>query len=456
MRRSKTAGALAVTRTLAVVGLMTATSAGIAAPKTEVAAHAEQSVPRPNQAVRVADGAAGLGPLEPWLAVDPSDSRRALVTAMTAGARGSVIYASDDGGRTWDRAAQSDGSDIFPSGDPMITFGLDGTAFFTTLASGMMVWRSDDEGRHWREGVTVPGGSYDRQFVRVVTGDGADQGRIYTAGKIGITVFESIASDVIAVSYSDDGGVSYQSPRLFLPPPGEQILHVVTDLMVESGGDLLLPYIGFIRRGGGEGPRDGRLTGRFSLLRLSNDAREHEGPFEMATMHTYGNARRGLSRMGLGGGRLALDSASGAMYLVWPEAVGERIQIYMATSVDGGRTWSEPQRVNDGGFDANLSNPGLAVSDGVVAVTWNDRREDPSGRCFRLFGAVSTDGGSTFGPGVPLTEGRACMDGRWANGGDTQGLAGLGAGRFLATALHDVGGERQLWVVEFAIEAEAP
>ncbi|NKB87147.1 MAG: hypothetical protein GKS06_02865 [Acidobacteria bacterium] len=408
-------------------------------------------VPVPGATSRVGDGALGLEPLEPWIAADPADPSRILVAAMTTGTNGlsSVIYTSPDRGASWHRATLADGTQLFPGGDPAATFGLDGAAFFTTLHNGMTVWRSDDAGRNWLDGVQVPGGSYDRQWIDVDRSGGPDRGRVYSAGKVWITVLERIARDVMAVSYSDDRGASFRSPRLILPPPNEQILHVATDLIVDKNGDVLVSYLTFLLRDEADRPDDGSLAGRYWLIRLTDDGRTHEGLFEIAPRRSYGHASPALSNMGLGGGGLELDPTTGRMYLVWPEAVRDRIQIYAAASADGGRTWAEPQRVNSGGFDANLSNPAIAASDGVVAVTWNDRRADPEGICFQLYGAVSVDGGSTFGPGVPLTTGRACMSGRWANGGDTQGLVGLGDGRFLATALHDTAQGRELWAVEF-------
>lgn len=410
----------------------------------------------------VADGALGLEPVEPWLAVDPNDPKHLIASAMTTATDGlqAVVYASGDGGRTWTRAERGEGERLFPGGDPMATFGPDGEAYFTTLADDMTVWRSDDGGTRWPQRTRVPGGTYDRQWVAVDLGDGPRRGRVYSAGKVWITVFDNLARDAMAVSYSDDGGRTFRSPRLFLPDPDDEVLNVVSDLQVAGDGDVLVPFLTYFWRG--ERSRAGRaaLVGRYSLARLGDDGRTHAGPYEIAPRYSFGNAHP-AGMKGLGGGKLGVDRSAGRfagrLYLVWPQVIDDRLQVVVARSADGGRTWREPVRVNDGGFDADHSNPTLAVGDdGTVAVTWNDRRDDPSGRCFRLYGTVSTDGGETWHDNVVLGDGRACPGGRWANGGDTQGLVALPDGGFVAAWIRQVDEGLQLWSTAFTVERDRP
>jgi hypothetical protein len=362
----------------------------------------------------------------------------------------SAVWASHDEGRTWIRARRSGGAEDFPDGDPMATFGPDGAAYFTTLANGFTAWRSSDGGRHWRDPTHVPGGSYDRQWLAVDGTDGPFRGRLYTAGKIWVKVIGSITQDIMALSHSTDGGATFAWPELVLPRPDEEVLHSVTDLLVAPDGALVVPFLSHFWNGPRAGPGDGRLSGRFAVLRSEDGGRSFSDPHEVAAVAGFGHARPELSNKGLGGGRLVADRSdgpyAGRLYLVWPQAVGDALQIFVAASSDGGRSWHEPVRVNDGGTSSAHSNPAIAVNrDGVVMVTWNDRRDDPTDRCFRLYAAASDDGGVSFGPNRPIGTAPACPGGRWANGGDTQGLVALDGGDFVAAWINNVEDRLDVW-----------
>lgn len=114
--------------------------------------------------------------------------------------------------------------------------------------------------------------------------------------------------------------------------------------------------------------------------------------------------------------------------------------------------------VNDDTGSANHSNPAITVTDaGVLVVLWNDRRADPLDRCFRARASASLDGGATFVPSVPLTITDVCPATgdladfstrrfrlRFANGGETQGLAPLPGGDVLAVWVDEVDGVMHL------------
>jgi hypothetical protein len=53
--------------------------------------------------------------------------------------------------------------------------------------------------------------------------------------------------------------------------------------------------------------------------------------------------------------------------------------------------------------------PTVAIApDGTLGVSWYDRRNDPTRRCWELFFAVSTDAGASFGPNVPISSAPSC------------------------------------------------
>jgi hypothetical protein len=98
------------------------------------------------------------------------------------------------------------------------------------------------------------------------------------------------------------------------------------------------------------------------------------------------------------------------MYVVYTENVDDHLQIRLSYSPDKGKTWSTPRIMNDdpnprpsGGPDHIL--PAVAVNNnGVVLVTWHDRREFVDGTGWRIRATASLDGGDTWLPSVPVSE----------------------------------------------------
>ncbi|MGQ9582932.1 MAG: hypothetical protein ACUVV6_05385, partial [Thermoplasmatota archaeon] len=84
----------------------------------------------------------------------------------------------------------------------------------------------------------------------------------------------------------------------------------------------------------------------------------------------------------------------GTVWVVWMDNRSGDEDIYMATSTDGGSTFSPNTRVDDGPPGTNQSHPSIAISgSGRVAVAWEDTRGgDRDIRC------AFSDGGSSFGP----------------------------------------------------------
>jgi Neuraminidase (sialidase) len=99
------------------------------------------------------------------------------------------------------------------------------------------------------------------------------------------------------------------------------------------------------------------------------------------------------------------------VYAVFPAIVSDRIQIQSSYSADQGKTWSKPVTVNDdrspeqGGKGPDHLLPSVAVNkDGVVLVTWYDRREAQDNLGWKLRAAASLDGGETFSASVPIAD----------------------------------------------------
>lgn len=91
---------------------------------------------------------------------------------------------------------------------------------------------------------------------------------------------------------------------------------------------------------------------------------------------------------------------------VWTTTKEGAADVYVATSTDGGGTFSSPKRVNDQPGDASANNeqpPRVAMSGSaaapVLTVVWSKRNEGPQrARRDAIRMARSVDGGRTFGP----------------------------------------------------------
>lgn len=102
----------------------------------------------------------------------------------------------------------------------------------------------------------------------------------------------------------------------------------------------------------------------------------------------------------------AADPARGNLYIAWADKRTGDADILFSASRDGGRTWSAPRRVNDDPArnHANQFQPQLAVApNGVISVSYFDTHRDTRHRLIDVSLAQSVDGGKTFLPSVRVT-----------------------------------------------------
>jgi hypothetical protein len=132
----------------------------------------------------------------------------------------------------------------------------------------------------------------------------------------------------------------------------------------------------------------------------------------------------------------AAVDAAGVVYVAWEDARfsgGARDGIALATSADGGRTWSAPRQVN-GAPAVEAFRPAIAAGPGGLAVTYYDFRDDVPAEAHRtwttFWRATSADGGATWRDeplGGPFDLRLAPDAGGWFLG-DYTGLAARGGG----------------------------
>jgi hypothetical protein len=421
--------------------------------------------------------------VESVLALNPRDPQNLIAASMVFGQqKGVAVYASHDGGQSWRRGTQAPGgSAVFDGLDPAVAFDRAGAAYFLSIGDELVVWQSTDGGRTWGARSVVPGSAWDRPWIACDrSGRGPFDGRIYVAGKLPVRVFGHIARDIIAFSFSNQLGVTFPFPRLLLPAPEKALLNTVSDLLVAPNGRVIMVLEDF----GLQNLRAPLLSGTYDTIVSTDGGRTFTEPRPGPAFRVFGHAREGKSLFALGGARIAIDSSRGSrrgsLYLTWLDTVDGYYHVMAATSSDGGETWSPPVRVSDNTTATDQSTPGIAVTDqGVVGVSWYDRRNDLTDGCYQLFFAVSTDGAATFSKNQMIDSHQTCplaksgstnrVGGapsrsadpvtslyRFKNGGDTQGIVALPGGGFRLAWIGDQAGEMQLWSTTVLVRAKRP
>jgi hypothetical protein len=95
---------------------------------------------------------------------------------------------------------------------------------------------------------------------------------------------------------------------------------------------------------------------------------------------------------------------AGNIYVVMYNWTGTYMRVIMIRSTDGGKTWSQPIHPVPDKYTHDQFFPAISVNkEGLVGVSWLDRRNDPNDINYQAFAAISYDGGQTFGPNWQLT-----------------------------------------------------
>lgn len=93
---------------------------------------------------------------------------------------------------------------------------------------------------------------------------------------------------------------------------------------------------------------------------------------------------------------LAVDNSPAGksrLYMTFYNWTGSFMQVLITHSADGGNTWSTPAPVAPASATNDQFKPYVSVSStGSVAVTWLDRRDDPSNVTYRPYAAFSRNG----------------------------------------------------------------
>ena len=372
----------------------------------------------------------------PAVAADPGDPRHIVMVNDNFVTGECEFRVTFDGGSRWD-AGKLKAPDGFPSppcrtlssgGYPHVNQSLafgTGQNVYTVFdapkgpqqvygapsfgqgqADSVLVARSSDGGRTFNTAVVAiaaPDGAPFPFYIRSTLGVQArpDGDRLLVAAW-GVAVTSGGPADGagdrrLVTASSADGGTTWSAP-VDASAPGEQVREPSAPVVAPDGA----VYVAWRNRDTGAAPSN-------VIVGKSTDGGR-------TWARNLAGAVTGLGQ-GAGGGmpQLALDRASGALYLVYQETepYGD-LDIFFQRSTDGGATWSSPKRVNDDATGNKIRQhvPHMAVAaNGRIDVVWLDRRHAyptpvlpaPRGEA-DVYYANSTDGGRTFSPSRRITD----------------------------------------------------
>ncbi|MFI4969224.1 MAG: sialidase family protein [Lysobacterales bacterium] len=354
------------------------------------------------------DGVAAQGTLfvdaevEPWLVVDPRDSRR-LIGAWqqdrwsSGGARGLVVGASADGGRNWTRHSvpftrcaggnAENGGDYARASDPWLAIAPDGTAYVAGLAfdgfalqagsvSAVLVGRSSDGGATWSAASALIRESGGATFndKSSATADPVDAHLVYA-------VWDRVTSEDSGATWftrTIDAGRTWEAPRAIYDPGahGQTLGNIVAVVPNGTLVDLFTEIDTAV---------NGTTSAFLGVVRSTDNGLAWSAPFRIADelpVGTHDPETGAPVRDGSLVPAIAVGPG-GSLFVVWQDArfsAGAHDGIAIARSDDGGFTWSAPTRVNsDAAVPAFV--PAVDVrGDGMIGVTWYDFRADTADR----------------------------------------------------------------------------
>lgn len=366
--------------------------------------------------VQVSAGNASRLHHEVTIAASPSDPARLLACSMIFDSKDAsrhvVAYLTADGGKTWTPTLEVKTTAFV--GDPTCAFGVAGDAYLAALPlhyesdadHETLVYRSADGGATWSQPTSLP--FIDREWLVVDGTSGPRRGLLYLHGNaVRDPTVDGDERIVFTLFRSTDGAKTFGAPQKLFSD-GDHMSFGTGNAVVLSDGTYAAVLSEWTDRKNLVENDFKKPGGKIKIVRSKDGGKTFEKAVVAADWHGCQGWTPGLAM-------LAADSSAGPfrdrLYVTWPDRRSGRCEILFSSSADKGETWSPPITINDDQSPAQRDRarphllPAVAVNkDGVVGVSWSDRRDAAEpGRQWTARFAASLDGGETFTPSVPLS-----------------------------------------------------
>lgn len=338
----------------------------------------------------------------PSVARNPRDPANLVVVNRVDRPRfDAVLHWSTDGGRTWRPTSLP-----LPEGKdrpyaPDVAFGPDGILYVTYVnltgpgnaPETLWIARSENGGQTLSEPLRVAG-QYSFQARLAVDPDGVVHVTYLQATHVGLLQLSGPAP--IVATRSSDGGRTFSDPVAV--SDSDRLRVGAASPVIDANGDLVVLYEDF-----------------------KDDVRDFQNlegpvwpePFALVLTRS-GDGGRSFSRgVELESGVVPTKrflvflpefpslaaGPDGSLFVSWADGRNGEEDVFLRRSDDGGRTWTEPARVNDNPADDGTSQylPKVAVAPGGrVDVLFLDRRRDPADVMTDAFLAWSVNRGASF------------------------------------------------------------
>jgi hypothetical protein len=359
---------------------------------------------------------------EPWVDVNPTNPLNLIAVWQQdrwsdGGAHGLVTAVSHNGGASWARTfphfsvcaggTAANGGDYDRASDPWVSFGPDGTAYQVSLSfnandatNAVLGSYSTNGGDTWSEPWTIIRDSGNRDVAYAfndkesVTADATTPGYAYAVWDRFVTPSgtsrESIEGMIHSASFREpiwfsrttDGGKTWE-PARNIYDRSEFNGTIGSQIVVAGNGDLLDFFDEFFIHKNAQGARGEWM----SLIRSTDKGMTWDrrstmiAPSRERVAFDPDTGRNIRAEGGLP--EVAIDRASGALYVVWQDASFSGVdEIAFSMSTDNGHTWSTPIKVNQTPRSSTAANQQAFVAgvhvaaDGTVAATYYDFRNN--------------------------------------------------------------------------------
>jgi hypothetical protein len=327
---------------------------------------------------------------EPFVAVNPVQPNN-IVAAWIQGPFQNIIAAvSFDGGQNWQQVpipfSVCSGGSYLGTGDPWLSFAPNGDLYAIALAGNtsaeVFVTKSSDGGLHWSAATLVSGNVDLPPDHPSITADPTDARRVFaiwggtSSGKRGTAVF----------ARTTDGGLTWDAPHRIVQTNPQSFIQFSQILVLPDG--TLVDIFEFFE----QQPNKPITFTSLQVLRSADHGQTWSAPINAVTiMPLYrrnGNTLIVDPETGKFVGdptnpSFAVDGRNGNLYAVWEDGRFSNFHyndVAFSMSADGGRTWSEPIRVNQTPLNIQPANrqsffPSIAVAaDGTIGVSYYDFR----------------------------------------------------------------------------------